>query len=423
MKKIWIFIKDQFDPHVVEGRLERAAFIAAVLMIVGLAASNGLFQIAYGVFVGLSLASMVFKRRLPEIGRMCFALLAAYLIVNGISAVFTDYHPEAIQGFSKVVRRALLFVCVIYVLDSRPKLVILIKAFLYAAILLTLDSIFQSVMGFDFLRHRSMTPYHGDVYRITATFSHANDFAAYLTITFFITMTAVAGWKYVKNPVERTIGIAAFMGTLWMLVATYSRGAWVSVFVAFLLMSAYKRNKKLILALVLVTAAGLAASPDLVKERVRSIFDLKNGTIAQRCYLWNESLKMIEQNPWFGVGVNTYAKYEPYYKQLVSAETDVPKDQMYAHNGYLQTAAETGLVGLTAFLALLLYVLGTSLKAFWRLAASRDPVAEAGVYVSFGVLAFLAHSATDTNLHSTLLVNLLWLGLAMIWSARRLTLK
>ena len=55
--------------------------------------------------------------------------------------------------------------------------------------------------------------------------------------------------------------------------------------------------------------------------------------------------------------------------------------------------------------------------------AQTSLVAVQGLSIVFGIFSFLLHSATDTNLHSVLLVNLLWLAIGLGWAAVSLTNK
>ena len=92
---------------------------------------------------------------------------------------------------------------------------------------------------------------------------------------------------------------------------------------------------------------------------------------------------------------------------------------MYAHNGYLQMAAETGIVGLAAFLAICVYFFVTVARSLLRCPDERTRSVGWAFY--FGALAFLFHAMTDTNLQSLLLVNLFWIAIGAGWAARNLS--
>ena len=133
----------------------------------------------------------------------------------------------------------------------------------------------------------------------------------------------------------------------------------------------------------------------------------------ERRLLWGEALDMIRERPWLGFGPNTYSKMEPLYKSK-----KIYTDNQYAHNSYLQMAAETGLLGILSFLSLVGYAWTVCYAAFRRSGPSF--LSSAGMALNFGLLAFLIHSVIDTNLQSLLLVNTLWLALGMAWAAKRL---
>ena len=164
-------------------------------------------------------------------------------------------------------------------------------------------------------------------------------------------------------------------------------------------------------ALVLAGLAGFLFSPAELRHRMVSLGNAKDGTVLERKELWGESLRMIQKSPVLGLGLNTYARNEPLYKPK-----DIHTDFQYAHNGYLQMAAETGLFGLLSFLAVVVYFLIAALAAFFKNPATF--LGNGGSGFVFGVLAFLTHSATDTDLHSLLLVNLLWLAMGVAWAAK-----
>jgi O-antigen ligase len=123
--------------------------------------------------------------------------------------------------------------------------------------------------------------------------------------------------------------------------------------------------------------------------------------LQDRLWMWQAAWKMIQAHPWLGVGLNTFmANYRTYW---VGGEW-MPR---YAHNCYLQVAAETGLIGLAAFLWLL-----WSMVARWYQAIQRsDPQAPTRmrlIGVSVGLIVFLAQSAIDTNFYALRHAALFW---------------
>ena len=75
-----------------------------------------------------------------------------------------------------------------------------------------------------------------------------------------------------------------------------------------------------------------------------------------RARYWNESLKAFRDHPWRGVGAGGYATVRPRYRQ---DEIDV----RHAHGYVMQVAADLGIIGLAASLALLASWLASALSA------------------------------------------------------------
>ena len=285
------------------------------------------------------------------------------------------------------------------------------------ALVIGLDGVIQHFTGFEWIRHRPMTAYLEGFERVTSAFGHANDFSAYITLAFFFFAGVLAEKKNLKLSTRESLFclaglVALFLCLLW----TYSRGAWLAVSVSFFIFSILKKKKILLglLALVLVWAAFF--SPPLLRERVGSLWDPNNGTVTERMVLMQESFQMIQKSPWLGLGLNTFSDNAPLYKSKTHY-TDV----QYAHNGYLQMMVETGTVGLAAFFLLIFYFLAATVPLFLKKEPARLEVG--GLAIVFGVIAFLIHSATDTNLHSLLLVSNLWFCLGLGLSATELLKK
>jgi hypothetical protein len=132
----------------------------------------------------------------------------------------------------------------------------------------------------------------------------------------------------------------------------------------------------------------------------RRLFDLSgNGRIA----LWRAAIADTEAHPLLGSGAGTYEQYWLRHRPTALKVRD-------AHNLYLETAAELGLVGL----ALLLVGLATPLVALGR--ARRHPLvpALAGAYC-----AYLVHAAFDWDWEvPAVTLSALLCGAAILVSAR-----
>ena len=94
-----------------------------------------------------------------------------------------------------------------------------------------------------------------------------------------------------------------------------------------------------------------------------------------RAQLWREALDLTEESPLYGVGVNRFAAESP----LARADDDL----RWAHNEYLQLAAESGLPGFALAVGLLLW-------GFARLAVGRRDQATAVAAVGLAAASITA---------------------------------
>jgi O-antigen ligase len=92
---------------------------------------------------------------------------------------------------------------------------------------------------------------------------------------------------------------------------------------------------------------GLQDNPGDTKSSKR-LFDSLNRFTSDRAFLVDAGLKMIQDRPLTGVGINAFRPAYPLYAQLKPhGHRDKPT---HAHNIYLELTAETGLIGLVGLL-------------------------------------------------------------------------
>lgn len=153
--------------------------------------------------------------------------------------------------------------------------------------------------------------------------------------------------------------------------------------------------RHLALVLGLWLAAYLAANLVLggaLGERLATLAEPEQAA-TPRLLIWQGAWQMVQQQPWFGIGLGTYYQAWPPYRH--------PQDTtlgFYVHNDYLQIWIETGLPGL----ALLLGVFGTAAVMFGRYCRRADVDRFArteAVGLWCGLLAVAAHSFVDFNLY------------------------
>ena len=124
---------------------------------------------------------------------------------------------------------------------------------------------------------------------------------------------------------------------------------------------------------------------------------------------------MFLDRPFLGQGLNTFmANY---------ARFRVPGDYgvWYAHNTYLQIAAETGLFGLAAFLWMIIKTAAVSVRS-WRLI---DDGFLRYLYLGLfcGIASFLVLSSIDVTHYSLRLAVLFYFSLGLLMAVKNLGLS
>ena len=155
------------------------------------------------------------------------------------------------------------------------------------------------------------------------------------------------------------------------------------------------------LGLVMITAVATLGSlethnPDIIKvtgktsaieraiirvTKLGTLDEYTNMSFSVRAVMWRATARMIAAKPVFGVGAGAWEVQVPLYQDADSTvETDY-----YAHNEFLQMAAEYGILGWLAIIGLLLYML----QATRRTWTDHSPQAREEAPVRFLALASL----------------------------------
>ncbi len=233
----------------------------------------------------------------------------------------------------------------------------------------------------------------GVVSRVQGTIGHPNSYAMYVTTVIPFALTVL--FSRARALYKVLTGIAVGLGCL-ALVYSLSRGAWVSLLatVSIILALAVQRKRISPQAAVLIAVTcslillGITLhGPDIILSRLTSD---DQGSAHSRVTMAQTALAIIEDHPWLGVGLNNYTLVSPQY------DTTTLVNQAVVHNAYLFIAAETGLVGLTAFLGLLATLLT---QAWWVINRANDDtvwVASVGGFCAF--IAMALHSTVDYGL-------------------------
>ncbi len=192
----------------------------------------------------------------------------------------------------------------------------------------------------------------------SATFTNQNFLAGFLIIVLPLSI-AFAFMSHQK--LYRIIFLLSIALIFISILFTKTRGAWVSMALgtAFFFYIARHditiRKKRMVLALLLFAVFTIAivrlgeGEKSSFAERFKSIFNLEESSNKHRILMWRSSLDMIKDSPWIGIGIGTfeinYPAYQGKYLRL-KEYSNYTGSTIHAHNEYIETAAETGILGI-----------------------------------------------------------------------------
>lgn len=199
----------------------------------------------------------------------------------------------------------------------------------------------------------------------TGFFSHHLTFAGFMGIVFLFLLA----WSIYGE--RKKIVIAGASAALLCLLLSQSRG-YLLVMVLCLPVLLYKFSKRHILKVVAAAAALLLTafllSPAHVKERALTLFSMKNGSFAERVYLFRSGVEMAAERPLLGWGPGCYTanseKFRAKYNDRVVYPHKVGFNTLcHTHNSYLMVLVESGIVGLAGYAAFIVVLLLSIMKS------------------------------------------------------------
>jgi len=344
-------------------------------------------------------------------------MIGFFIVACLLSVVGSLFFSFSLRNFmTKTLEWFIVYFLVIEVFTTKKHLLICFGIFFFTSFSTAVDSIIQYYITYKdiFLGH-VIKPGQ----RPTAGFKTPNGLGGYLSI---VIPMAVASAVLLKSIAKRLIVVVLCAVVLWSLIISSSRGAMIGVTVGIIFFfSAYqtiikKENLNKLWAGVFMAIFFLGLFSVMQYGNIVLFLEERMDTAYWRLGIWKDSLTMIAERPIFGHGINTYMTIFQEYHTGGGAR----HDPTYAHNCYLQLAAETGLIGIMCFLGIIWKLFITTLRL-----VSDNPSIDSDLQIAIlgllsGILAFLVHSFFDTNFYSLQLSVHFWYMVGVLFSMNNL---
>ncbi len=328
-------------------------------------------------------------------------------IFVGITAVSVVNAPSYSFGLKELVKWVEMLAIMLLVVDrmtlwqARRSEVGGVTPIVWLLGALFVAGLSQAALGIYQFGLRGDGPEHflvlGQFYRAYGTFNQPNPFGGFVNLTAVLALgiflsylpaiwQTVRHWPF-KSPISNLQSLS-FLGiglvtavSLLAVIFSWSRGAWLSLGVAAAVLLLFWPKKLWQGGLLLLLGAGLLLGgmqvglvPASITERITSFRqDLRFGdvrgedindenyAVLERLAHWQAALAMAEDHPWLGVG---FGNYEPAYADYALINWPYPLG--HAHNYYLNLLAETGIIGLLAYLLLWTAVFWQTIRLIGR---------------------------------------------------------
>jgi O-antigen ligase len=211
-----------------------------------------------------------------------------------------------------------------------------------------------------------------------------------------------------ERRLHRLLYFLAFIGGIGGLLTTLSRGGWITIPVSLPLVFLFAYRRRLAEArtyvsifLTAVVALALVSVIYPTVERRLQTHDL--GAASRRAPLNRAAFSVIKQFPVTGVGLNNLARVFKTYDKTGGSAMFEGTIQV-AHNLYLTVWAETGTIGVIAFLWIFLAAFFVAVKYLRKVSPWQRGIL---VGASCGLLAQLIHGLLDPGFRIHMNVSML----------------
>ena len=342
-----------------------------------------------GVFVVITLLTLLYATNIwAGFDRLFFLLTCLMFFLGGVNLVKTK---SELKRIIPVVLGAAFVVSMIGVLQFCHRLAPV------AALnrVLAAIGVPQLIPGLD--------TYNQETY--CSMFGHAN-FAGQYLVTVVPLALSMAAWglsQWRRRRLTPLLSIVSAAAAVIYLGITFCRGAWVGTIAAIAMMLFFSPRRKLFLTVAVVAIVLFGALSPLIKDdegrsmahKFLTIFDVKDRPTQFRFLVWKSSLRVVREEP-LGTGVGNFKVIYPKHRTVEERRNTGWDKVIYkAHNDYVQTFVEVGVLGFAAYIWFIFVVL----KMARRMTRGCDDSFLRATWLGLlgGIVGMFVHSLFSSN--------------------------
>ncbi|MCL2799984.1 MAG: O-antigen ligase family protein [Endomicrobia bacterium] len=248
--------------------------------------------------------------------------------------------------------------------------------------------------------------------RMMSTFGNPNFYGDFLIV---MNPIVLALFLYRRNFYLFFLWVLIFINT----ISTYSKGAWLGFAVGILFFAVVyafvflkDRINRKFLATVLITGGIIAA---IAFFGIFSFSKKRPDSLSFRVFTWLSCWEMINTNPVLGTGIGTFYVTYPAWRrpQIFFIEGKHNTESDHPENEYLEVWFDEGIIGITIFLLIIVFVFTLGYKNMVFLHNGKGTRDGPLAYIQLGVLsafaAKLSHDSVCVSLRFVSSGVMLWL--------------
>ena len=378
--------------------LETALFLFFALFIFGSTFSIALAQMSLGVSLVLFLILVVAARYNPFVPslRWLYLFVALYVFWMLLSALVG---PTPLRSIL-VIKEEWLFCAIpigIFLFGRRQYRHKLAAAFAAGVMLVSIYGIIQHFTGIHLFNATPLRVAPDFGYLVCGNFSHSLTFGNYYgTAALFLAGLALAGHRQLSRQMRLFLISSSLLGMI-ATVLSYSRGAIAGMAIGLVLLGIILGRRYLVYSLGTIAVAAVAIliiMPGLTARfSGKTEKDLGGVYEGGRVFIWKNSLRVIQENPIFGVG---QGNFKAAYSSHLRVDIPEKRKHVHAHNDLLNVAAISGVPGAVFFLGMWLAALGYFWKG-WRMRRKAEPDGTLALAALVGSVVFFVTSLFEAT--------------------------
>jgi O-antigen ligase len=370
------------------------------------------------------------------INRTYLFLLGAFISITIFSIGNAEYPFVAAKQIFLLLIYVLLSISIVVSCSNRQSVLFIYQGLIYISIALFVVELFHLLtLGNSSEKYGSGSYYF---YRPRSFFSEANEFGQYLVFVIGLIVPQLISKKTLLN---QKLLLLCFFLDLFLLIPNMSRGSWLGAMaiVVVSIFCLYRTGKikikaksiiKIILLLGIIMIAFIMIIPKIIpvrstdsiysviKARIASFLIFNDETVSERYSFNLIGLHCLEKNPFLGIGFGNVFSVLPFGFDPATGNRKIPEiGNATTANFIIDIAAETGILGISCFLLLLLHAIVTGFKNIRK--AKDDNL----MIMSTGATVATIGLAVNGISYASHLTPFLWLSIGMTYSLQKIIRK